>query len=150
ELKGRVFGPNRKPFPGARLFLLSDATRKKAAASLRATTDQDGHFRFTALPADFGPQGKAMLAATATGLGLDWIEVNAGGKRDEITLQLVADDLPIVGRVLDLEGKPIAGVTVQVRSVRAQADGSDLGSWVERNVRAKGLLNSELEKMKLL
>src|SRR5207248_1842874 len=35
----------------------------------------------------------------------------------EVTLHLVKDDFPITGRVLDLEGKPVASATVERQSI---------------------------------
>ncbi len=131
DIKGRVLDPDGTPVAGARLFLLSDGNRKNVKVPPRATSDKDGRFRFRADSADFGPQGKAVLAATAKGFGLDWIDVSAKSESEEITLQLVADDVPIEGRVLDLEGNPVAGATVQVRSIARRADGKDLASFVE-------------------
>jgi RNA polymerase sigma factor (sigma-70 family) len=127
-----MLDPDGKPFVGARLFLLSDATRKKAGAPIRATTDKDGRFHITARPADFGSRGKGTLAASAEGFGLDWIDVKPGDKAEEITLRLDQDDAPINGRVLDLEGRPIAGATVRVLAVTKRADDKDLTSFVER------------------
>lgn len=118
EIKGRVLDPDGKPLAGARLFLRSN--------SVRATTDEGGRFRFTAKPSDFDPQGKATLAATANGFGPDWIEVTTE-KRDAVTLRLVKDDLPIEGRVLDLEGRPIPGVRIQVGSLHR----GDLDAWIK-------------------
>ncbi len=131
EIKGRVLNPDGKPFAGASLFLMSHGNRKKANVPACATTDKNGHFCFRVRPTDFGPQGKAVLAATAKGFGLDWIDVSAKSESAEITLRLVADDVPIEGRVLDLEGKPVAGATVQVRSISRTADGKDLAGFVE-------------------
>jgi RNA polymerase sigma factor (sigma-70 family) len=111
EIKGRVLDPDGKPLAGARLFLLSDAKKAKGDVVVRATTDKDGRFSFTAEPPVFNAEGKVTLAATAKGFGPAWIDVMAE-KRDTIPLQLVKDDVPIEGRVLDLEGQPIPGVTV--------------------------------------
>ncbi len=132
SIKGRVLDPEGKPFAGARVFLLSEVTRKKANVSPQATTNKDGRFHFTAPPADFGPMGKGVLAATAKGFGLDWIDLNPKDQNMELTLRLAADDKPIEGRVLDLEGNPVAGVTVQVDSVAKRADGKDLDAFVEK------------------
>src|SRR5262249_38109471 len=117
EIKGRVLDPDGKPFADASVFLLPNGNPKKADKPVHAATDKEGRFRLNAHPSDFGPQGKGVLAATVKGFGLDWIDVDAKTKSEEITLRLIVDDVPIEGRVLDLEGKPIARVAVQVRSV---------------------------------
>src|SRR5215469_3097482 len=59
EVKGRVLGPDGKPFAGARVFLVSDAVAKKADTPAPVTTDKDGQFRFVVKSTDFDPQGKA-------------------------------------------------------------------------------------------
>ena len=54
------------------------------------------------------------------------------GKRlaEEQPKAAVRADVPITGRIIDLEGRPVAGVTVKVGSVRLpKAD--DLGPWLE-------------------
>jgi hypothetical protein len=59
----------------------------------------------------------------------------ANGSFDEIefkqpiTLKLV-EDLPIRGRVIDLEGRPIAGTTVKIGAPQA-ADNEDLTAWID-------------------
>ncbi len=132
EIKVRVLDPDGKPVAGARLFLLSEVTRKKVNLLPHAATDKEGRFHFTVSSADFGAQGKGVLAATAKGFGLDWIDLRAQDKSGEITLRLVADDTPIVGQVRDLEGQPVAGATVQVDDVAGRADGKDLAPFVEK------------------
>jgi RNA polymerase sigma factor (sigma-70 family) len=126
EIKGRVFDPEGKPLPGARLLILTDADAEKADIAVRATTNKDGQFRFAVESTDFNAQGKATLAATAKGLGPDWIEIALENKKD-ITLQLVKDDVPIEGRVLDLEGRPVSGIRVQVVNLKR----GDLDAWIK-------------------
>ncbi len=126
EIKGRVLDPDGKPVAGARLFLLPDSTRKKADAIVRGRTDKEGRFGFTAKPTIFDSKGKTTLAATADGFGPDWVEVTTNHK-DAITLRLVKDDMPIRGRVLDLEGKPVANVRVHVENLHQ----ADLNWWLK-------------------
>ncbi len=54
-------------------------------------------------------------------------EVNKAGA---ITLRLPKDDVPATGRILNLEGKPLAGVTLSVRMIKAGPGGS-LTTWLE-------------------
>ncbi len=145
SIKGRVLNPEGEPVAGAHLFLLSAAIQKKADSPIRATTDPDGRFRFTAHPEDFGPQGKGKLVATAKGFGLDWIDLSAKDRSEERTLQLVVDDVPIEGRVLDLEGKPVAGATLRVLRVGKMPGGGDLKPWLDKNIemRRKGTYLNE-------
>src|SRR5579883_487897 len=133
EINGRVLDLDGKPSVGAHVFLLPKDNPKQIEKAARATTDKEGRFRIMAHPADFGPLGKGVLAATAKGFGLDWMGVDATAKNEDISLRLVADDVPIVGRVLDLEGKPIAGVAVRVLRVGKVA-GGELKSWLDKNI----------------
>jgi RNA polymerase sigma factor (sigma-70 family) len=149
EIKGRVLDPDGKPLGGARVIFLFKAAPNKAGEPVRTKTDGGGRFLLKAHSADFGPIGKATLVGSAQGFGLNWTDVTMSNK-DEVTLRLVADDMPINGRVLDLEGKPIAGVTVRVRSVAKRADDTDLTAFVatvEKNLKegTRGFLNENFQ-----
>ncbi len=74
-----------------------------------------------------GPHGMfaAMIAAVALGYGPAWItagEAVQGGAE----LRLVRDDLPIRGRVLDSQARPVAGAAVRVEFLGLTRDGVDL------------------------
>src|SRR5262249_38337265 len=47
-----------------------------------------------------------------------------------LELRLVKDDVPLVGRILDLEGNPVVGAKVTIQSIRAVTDG-DLTRMLE-------------------
>ena len=49
---------------------------------------------------------------------------------EELTLQLARDDVPISGRIIDLQGQPVVGATVTVLEVRSPAKGS-LDGWLK-------------------
>ena len=120
---GRVLGPDRKPFAGANLYLVlerdGDGTKGPA---MRATTGADGRFRLRAQRSEFaGPQKEdgwpfVLVVATAKDYGPDWA-LAAEGKDRELTLRLVPNDVTIQGRVVDLQGKPVAGAVVRVRGL---------------------------------
>src|SRR5207244_6095255 len=64
----------------------------------------------------------SLIVARASGYGPDWVELEQLDQAGTITLRLAKDDVPIQGRVLDLEGQPIVGSTVTVLRVeRPQA-----------------------------
>jgi RNA polymerase sigma factor (sigma-70 family) len=135
EVSGRVLGPDGKPFAGAKLFVVTRQTKRENLAA-KATTGDDGRFRVLVPPADLARE--ARLLATANGHGPDWAELGNADRPGELTLRLVKDDVPIEGRVLDLEGRPLAGVAVQLLSVEKRADGGDLKPWIEtRRKRAR-------------
>jgi hypothetical protein len=91
---------------------------------VRAITQADGHFQFQASkPKEKDPNsGRWWLASTivavAQGFGPDWTQVGKAEK-GEITLHLVRPGSPLRGRVLNLEGQPLAGVSVRVQSIEA-------------------------------
>ena len=74
------------------------------------------------------------------------MEVPPDGRSDDLTLQLV-DDEPITGQIVDLEGKPVPGATLQVLEIHAAA-GEDLGPWLEAAKAKKGL-SDQLEQQYL-
>jgi RNA polymerase sigma factor (sigma-70 family) len=134
---GRVLAPDGQPVAGAKLYLSLRYARKRPALSPEvATTGPDGRFRFTVPKARFHDQVTVVTAAAANH-GAGWVEVPADGQRDELTLRLVHDDVPITGQVVDLEGKPIPGATLSVREIHA-APGEDLGPWLEAAQGRKG------------
>ena len=125
EIKGRVLDPEGKPQAGARLFLLSEASQGKSETAARATTDEDGCFNFSARREEVEQGGK--VVASAKDHGPDWKELGQPDPKGELTLRLVRDDVRINGRVLDLEGRPVAGVNVKAFSLNR----GDLKAWFE-------------------
>jgi RNA polymerase sigma factor (sigma-70 family) len=114
-LKGRVLGPNGKPVPGARLRFVN----------VEAESDKDGTYR-VALPRPDEFKGAFtkttrywyVIAATAPGYGLDFRQIGTAGADGTLDLHLVKD-VRIEGRILDLEGRPVAGATVRVGRLSA-------------------------------
>jgi RNA polymerase sigma factor (sigma-70 family) len=124
---GRVLGPDGLPFAGATVSVWISAA-KKAAGRARETTGKDGRFRITVPRTRLEP---AILVATAEGHGPDWAELpNSIPKDRELTLRLARDDVPINGRLLNLEGRGIGAVTVQVRKMEKRVDDGDLAEFI--------------------
>jgi RNA polymerase sigma factor (sigma-70 family) len=133
---GRVLGPDGKPFEGARLTLAT-GPQPKGAPDPRARSGPDGRFRFelarAELPADFDPANwdQITVVASADGLGPDWASLRGYGARGrepgpdgDLVLKLVAAGAPIEGRVLDVQGRPVAGASVRIERIMTSADGS--------------------------
>ncbi|HEV3449161.1 MAG TPA: sigma factor-like helix-turn-helix DNA-binding protein, partial [Gemmataceae bacterium] len=127
-VNGRVLGPDGKPFAGAALYLWKSASQKKADRPAVATTGADGRFRFTLSEQDAGRGGS--LIAFAHGFGPGWTDLSQSIQKSEVTLRLAKDNVSINGRIVGLEGKGIAGASVQVRRVEKRTDDGDLTPWI--------------------
>jgi RNA polymerase sigma factor (sigma-70 family) len=133
---GRVLDPAGKPVAGAKLYLLYFAA-KKAAPAPRARTDAAGRFRFSFPRADVEVPSHlndlwqfTFVAALAKGYGLAVSPAVDPAAADNLTLRLARDDVPIRGRVLNLQGLPVAGVTVRVVGIGVPK-AADLSAWLK-------------------
>jgi RNA polymerase sigma factor (sigma-70 family) len=127
-LAGRVMDSDGKPVAGAVIWLLRFGEPAKEATR----TDADGKFT---LPAD--PKvdrtrthagGRVHFAATKPGFGMALPAERVDPK--DLVLKLVPDDVPIRGRVIDLQGKPVVGATVTPLEVWATPDDT-LDDWLK-------------------
>jgi RNA polymerase sigma factor (sigma-70 family) len=125
EVRGRVLDPDGKPVAGAKLYL-ARSIPDGPAPSEQATSGPDGRFRF-AIPRSALEKSPPQVMTVARGYGCDWVPV--GPAKAELTLRLVKD-VPVRGRVLDPDGKPVAGAKVRVTGVSAPR-GDDLGGYLE-------------------
>jgi RNA polymerase sigma factor (sigma-70 family) len=137
EFRGQVLDPDGKPFAGAKLHLFY-STSKKLPIPAGVTSDAEGRFHFRIAKTDFDRLNKppwwenGFVVATAKGYGLGMSEKMLAGKsgpNNALTLRLAKDDAPLTGRILDLQGKPVAGVTVRVQGLHAPFKG-DLAAFV--------------------
>ncbi len=135
---GRVLDPEGRPYPGARVYLdyfrvawTPSITYPPSPRSL-ATSGPDGRFRFavakSAFPPWFEPWRRASVVAVGDGFGPGLSDSDEPDSDGELTVRLAPDDVPLAGRVLDLEGRPIAGLSVRVDLVEAPSGGS-LEPW---------------------
>jgi RNA polymerase sigma factor (sigma-70 family) len=118
---GKVLDPAGKPFVGAQVYLvLADAQMNlhKIAASAA-----DGRFLATVSRREIAGNGPvdrwrfAKIAATAQGYGPDWAStpvpaIPNAANREDLTLRLAKDDVPIAGRLVTEAGQPVAGARV--------------------------------------
>lgn len=143
-VSGRVLDPDGKPLAGAEITVWWHDVRgwicwhHPAMYSVKpyrgATSGVDGRFHFafaktaikdTYLNANARPWHRAAIVAVAPGYGPAWVHVCDLGNINA-KLQLVKDDVPIVGRVRDLQWRPVAGATVRFYRI---AGGLDRDAW---------------------
>ncbi|HVK10754.1 MAG TPA: carboxypeptidase-like regulatory domain-containing protein, partial [Gemmataceae bacterium] len=142
--EGRVVGPTDHPVVGAKLYALY-YTPKAMAIPVRGTSDKDGRFRFTMKRSDFEqsytptPWRGLHVLARADGHAVGWAVTDAKmADAANLTVRLPADK-PLIGRFVSLEGKPIAGLTVQLEGLmRPRAGQADLAALVTE-LKAKGV-----------
>jgi RNA polymerase sigma factor (sigma-70 family) len=133
---GCVLNPEGSLLAGAKLVLLY--TRSRAApAKVMATSGADGAFHFAVGPPFGGgwqeypwDWGERLTVAAAAG-GYGFAAARLGrAEAGTATLRLLRDDVPLRGRILNAEGKPVAGVRVSVDGVAQNATGGDLTAWL--------------------
>ena len=69
------------------------------------------------------------VIAAAKGFGPDWVKLEPQAK-SELTLRLVKDDVPITGRVLDLQGRPVSAADVRLLALETTPE-EDLASYLK-------------------
>jgi RNA polymerase sigma factor (sigma-70 family) len=124
--QGRVLGPDGKPAAGAALSIVAAGSLHEPADPVFKTkADANGAFHFTLPKAEMDkavaltPWATVTILATAGGLGLDWVELRKPPDED-LTFKLVDDSVPISGRILDLQGRPIAGAKITRGRIKAE------------------------------
>jgi len=114
---GTVVDPDGKPVAGATVYLGYGNHDERAAAVKVAATDADGRFKAD-VPKDTPPY--FWVLATKPGFGVAWEEPKYPtpvlANADKLTLKLTKDQ-PIRGKVVDTEGKPVAGAQIGVYDV---------------------------------
>jgi RNA polymerase sigma factor (sigma-70 family) len=141
---GTVVGPDGKPVGGAKVYALY-YTPKVLLIPERGTTDKDGRFRFSVEKKEFDrsasrrPWDEVMPVAVADGYGFGVPDFEKGKplSQTEWTIRLTKDDVPITGRVLNLQGQPVAGATVSIHALCWPKKGDDLTEWLAQLKKTK-------------
>jgi hypothetical protein len=119
EIKGRVLDPDGKPVAGAKVAMRLEQRDEFDSQPLHVDCAADGSFRIPLRrEAEIGSKNHELLAH-APGFGPAYCR--QASKTAENKLTLVRDDKAIDGRVVDLEGRPAANVTVRVSEIFADA-----------------------------
>jgi beta-lactamase regulating signal transducer with metallopeptidase domain/protocatechuate 3,4-dioxygenase beta subunit len=132
-VRGRVVDPDGKPVAGARVlaanWLYGQEIQRHVLADVKA--GEDGRFEFTMDETYLrgGLVHRLEVAAVAPGHGPALMQGSDLGVNAELTLRLVTDQ-PIRGRVLDLEGRPVADARVKVHAVGV-AEKEDAGLLIQ-------------------
>jgi RNA polymerase sigma factor (sigma-70 family) len=120
NVRGRVLDPDGKPYAGAKLYVGGLADRNDGPDQIRAVSEVNGCFQFNfpkALVAKIDRNESVyQILASAPGFGCDWVTAGFEGK--ELTIHLVKDS-PIGGRIIDSDGRPVAGTKIRLTEIRA-------------------------------
>ncbi len=125
---GRVLDPRGRPLAGARVHICG-LNRGTIEFVEKARSDAGGKFRFQVRRADFHgradrePGRYVWIGACAVGCGPAVRMAGQPKDRENLTLWLAAEQL-VTARVVDLQGKPIAGVRLgaSLKYARQRAD----------------------------
>jgi RNA polymerase sigma factor (sigma-70 family) len=149
---GHVLDPDGKPVAGAKLFAVYYTPRVLPIPE-RGTSDKDGRFKFTIRTKEFDksasarPWDEAVVYAVAPGFGFHLPDpATPWPDRSDLTLKLVKDDVPITGRIIDLQGKPVAGATVTVRQLWWPTAGRDLTPFVAALTEKRELVSTMIKQ----
>lgn len=127
---GKVLDPDGKPVEKARITLWSPARKGEPANKPHAVTDAEGRYRFAVSREEALQSGP--LFAQKEGFAADWRNLARKENEREVNFQLARDDVPITGRIVDLEGRPVEGATVRATSIQARMDGGNLDPLIEQ------------------
>jgi beta-lactamase regulating signal transducer with metallopeptidase domain/protocatechuate 3,4-dioxygenase beta subunit len=140
-VNGRVVDPDGRPVAGATVVAARYRNGFSERQELdRSTTDREGRFRLTFEDTDVGdsedqelshPWGRPAIVAWAPGFGPAWPETLAREVTEDKPLRLARDGVPIAARVVDLEGRPVAGATVRVHMIQCPKSPEVVDRWLE-------------------
>src|SRR5262249_25536316 len=130
EFSARVIDPDGKAVKGAKVYRVDPSLAEDQPPQLLAQSGAGG--RLLLRYSGVGGRGRfqRMWVAVAPGFGPAVVETRAPAAGREITFRLVRDDVPIAGRIVSLEGRPVAGVTIQP-FLLGVSTGEDLGPWLK-------------------
>lgn len=135
-VSGKVLDPNGKEVAGAKVWVIDPWRTHREVGK----TADDGTFRIELkkdAPEVLESEWIIRIAATHEKHG---IALPASKPGEPLVLRLAQDDVPIRGRILDLQGKPVAGVRIAPYRVQAAASNS-LDGWLTKLKAAEDQVN---------
>ena len=136
-IRGRVLRPDGEPAAGAKVSARRTywTNNVKWRPLATAIADAEGRFelsyRRSQLVDEFSlPAESVTVAAQAEGFGVQWRPLAEIDAQKPLVLRLVPD-LPVRGRVVDLEGRPVEGARLRLLQIRSPKAGENLGPWLE-------------------
>jgi beta-lactamase regulating signal transducer with metallopeptidase domain/protocatechuate 3,4-dioxygenase beta subunit len=141
-IRGRVVDPDGKPFAGARIWVVGwyggISTGVKNVPVAEATSRADGSFEieFSRVKLELAAWGLSLsdsmttIVAFGDNFGPVWKRLDELPSEEDVMLELARDDLPVTGRILDPEGRPVRNVKIAVSNLRAPKDG-DLSGFLK-------------------
>ncbi len=136
EIIGRVVAPDGKPVAGAVVTAayIADGTDPWP----EARSGPDGRFAIWLPKPDGNAPAEGYMAlfpwivAWAPGFGPGWSQRALRADRpDEQEVKLVEEGPPIEGRIVDLEGKPVPGATIEAARIWYDENG-DIAGWIAK------------------
>ncbi len=124
--EGKVLGPDGQPHKDAHVFLLGPSGELSPDPRHQTKSDPQGNFHFSFPRSETNAESNRVVV-TADGLGFGFSDPLKPG--EPLTIRLVRDDVPIDLRVVDLQGKPVAGVTVRAVAFKTNSS-EDLAGWL--------------------
>ncbi len=126
-VRGQVLDPDGKPAAGASLHVLAAMNPDDEGKRLVKTAGPDGRFALTIGPRPGGlltSEPFGIVVAQAPGFALDWASFDPSKTGGAITLRLRRDEVPIEGRIVSLEGRPIPGLKVNLEFLHESSPAS--------------------------
>ena len=139
QVSGTVIGPDGRPMAGARVCTIGWIWSPGEAKIPFSETVSDAFGKFTIsyrksqINRNIGQLDQwknTSVLAMKPGYGPDAVTWRKLENPADAKLRLAHDDVPIEGEVVDLEGRPVAGVRVKVVGI-AKAKNDDLTPWIE-------------------
>jgi hypothetical protein len=153
EIRARFVAPDGKPVAGAAVAAVY-ISRDEELPWLKTTSGSDGRFSIRVPKAEGNASAEGYfsmypwLVASAPGYGVGWCERALRADRPaEQVVTLVEEGPPIEGKIVDLEGRPVADASVHAARIWYD-EKRDIAGWIAKaRIGAAGNLWQGLENL---